>query len=141
MLQAMIQKLVRQAGTRDPFEIARQKHIIITEEPLGSIRGYYSRSHRQPVIHINSALSESQRRFTCAHELGHALLHPKANTPFLHSRTLFSFNRYEIEANRFAVWLLISDEDLAEYPDRTIPQLAQIFGVTPALMEHRLKGC
>ena len=141
MLQAMIQKLVRQAGTRDPFEIARQKHIIITEEPLGSIRGYYSRSHRQPVIHINSALSESQRRFTCAHELGHALLHPKANTPFLHSRTLFSVNRYEIEANRFAVWLLISDEDLAEYPDRTIPQLAQIFGVTPALMVHRLKGC
>ena len=141
MLQAMIQKLVRQAGTRDPFEIARQKHIIITEEPLGSIRGYYSRSHRQPVIHINSALSESQRRFTCAHELGHALLHPKANTPFLHIRTLFSVNRYEIEANRFAVWLLISDEDLAEYPDRTIPQLAQIFGVTPALMEHRLKGC
>lgn len=141
MLQAMIQKLVRQAGTRDPFEIARQKHIIITEEPLGSIRGYYSRSHRQPVIHINSALSESQRRFTCAHELGHALLHPKANTPFLHSRTLFSVNRYEIEANRFAVWLLISDEDLSEYPDRTIPQLAQIFGVTPALMEHRLKGC
>ena len=141
MLQAMIQKLVRQAGTRDPFEIARQKHIIITEEPLGSIRGYYSRSHRQPVIHINSALSESQRRFTCAHELGHALLHPKANTPFLHSRTLFSVNRYEIEANRFAVWLLIIDEDLAEYPDRTIPQLAQIFGVTPALMEHRLKGC
>ena len=141
MLQAMIQKLVRQAGTRDPFEIARQKHIIITEEPLGSIRGYYSRSHRQPVIHINSALSESQRRFTCAHELGHALLHPKANTPFLHSRTLFSVNRYEIEANRFAVWLLISDEDLVEYPDRTIPQLAQIFGVTPALMEHRLKGC
>ena len=137
----MIQKLVRQAGTRDPFEIARQKHIIITEEPLGSIRGYYSRSHRQPVIHINSALSESQRRFTCAHELGHALLHPTANTPFLHSRTLFSVNRYEIEANRFAVWLLISDEDLAEYPDRTIPQLAQIFGVTPALMEHRLKGC
>ena len=137
----MIQKLVRQAGTRDPFEIARQKHIIITEEPLGSIRGYYSRSHRQPVIHINSALSESQRRFTCAHELGHALLHPKANTPFLHSRTLFSVNRYEIEANRFAVWLLISDEDLAEDPDRTIPQLAQIFGVTPALMEHRLKGC
>ena len=136
----MIQKLVRQAGTRDPFEIARQKHIIITEEPLGSIRGYYSRCHRQPVIHINSALSESQRRFTCAHELGHALLHPKANTPFLHSRTLFSVNRYEIEANRFAVWLLISDEDLAEYPDRTIPQLAQIFGVTPALMEHRLKG-
>ena len=141
MLQAMIQKLVRQAGTRDPFEIARQKHIIITEEPLGSIRGSYSRSHRQPVIHINSALSESQRRFTCAHELGHALLHPKANTPFLHSRTLFSVNRYEIEANRFAVWLLISDEDLAEYPDRTIPQLAQIYGVTPALMEHRLKGC
>ena len=59
----------------------------------------------------------------------------------MHSRTLFSVNRYEIEANRFAVWLLISDEDLAEYPDRTIPQLAQIFGVTPALMEHRLKGC
>lgn len=138
-MRDIIAKLIRQYETRDPFAIARQRHIIVIEEPLGSIRGYYSRSYRQPFIHINNELTEPQRLFTCAHELGHAILHPKANTPFLRKNTLLSVNRYEIEANRFAVCLLIDDDQLREYGDCTIPQLARAFGVSEQLIEYRLK--
>ena len=133
-------KLIRHYETRDPFAIARQRRIIVIEEPLGSIRGYYSRSYRQQFIHINNGLTEPQRLFTCAHELGHAILHPKANTPFLRKNTLLSVDRYEIEANRFAVCLLIDDEELREYGDFTIPQLARAFGVSEELIEYRMKA-
>ena len=67
---------------------------------------------RQKQIHLNENLNEFEMRFTCAHELGHALLHPKANTPFLISSTYLSVNKLEIEANSFAIEMLLSDEDL-----------------------------
>ena len=47
--------------------------------------------------------------FICAHELGHAIFHPDANTPFLKRNTLFSTDRIEVEANLFAVHLLFSE--------------------------------
>ena len=139
-MRDIVAKMIRQYETRDPFAIARQRQIIVIEEPLGSIRGYYSRSYRQPFIHINNGLTEPQRLFTCAHELGHAILHPKANTPFLRKNTLLSVNRYEQEANRFAVCLLIDDDQLREYGDCTIPQLARAFGISEQLVEYRLKA-
>lgn len=139
MVHQIVSRLVRRYGTRDPFEIARLRHIILITEPLGSIRGYYSCSYRHQVIHLNSDLEENQLRFTCAHELGHAILHPKANTPFLRQNTLFPISRYEWEASRFAVCLLIDDSTLEEYDGCTIPQLAQAFGVSPELIAYRLK--
>lgn len=47
---------------------------------------------------------------TCAHELGHAILHPDENTAFLKKNTLFSTDKIEVEANTFAVELLLPDE-------------------------------
>jgi len=84
-----IKSLCSKAGTRDPFTIAEYLHIIVLQENLGSIRGYYNVVSRQKFIHINENLSDEEQCFTCAHELGHALLHPKANTPFLRENTLW----------------------------------------------------
>ena len=67
--------------------------------------------------------------FTIAHELGHAVLHPKANTPFLRDNTLFSVSRLEREANCFAAELLCPDEVLLEYPGYTVGELARILGI------------
>ena len=47
------------------------------------------------------------QRTVCAHELGHAVLHTHANTPFLRKNTFFSVDKLEIEANTFAALLLI----------------------------------
>lgn len=99
-------QLIQKYGTNDPFKIAKLSGILVVYEPLGSILGYYSKTHRSKVIHINNSLRNEQQLFTCAHELAHAVLHPDTNTAFLKSSTLYSTEKIEIEANTFAVDLL-----------------------------------
>lgn len=128
--------------TDDPFDIIAYKKILLLYENLGSINGYYSLVLRQKQIHINCNLSSFQQRFTGTHELGHAILHPKANTPFLIANTYQSVDKLEIEANKFAVEFLISDDDLWEcirYRDFSVDQTARYLGYHKELIELRLK--
>ena len=80
------------------------------------------------------------QRFTCAHELGHAILHPNASTPFLRSKTLFSVDKLEIEANTFATTLLIPDSAITENCNLTAEQLSYLLGYEQSLIELRLKS-
>lgn len=131
--------LVKKYKTRNLFELAKILGILIIYEPLGQMKGYYNTAFRKKMIHINNGLTEYEQKFTAAHELGHAVLHPKSNTPFLRNQTLFSIDKLEIEANRFAVELLISDEDITEVKHLTIEQMAAYFGVHKKLMKLRLE--
>lgn len=138
-MRELINKLYKKYYTTNPIELAKCLNINVIFEELGTINGYYNTAFRQKFIHINSNLEEHKQKFTIAHELGHAILHPKSNTPFLRENTLFSIDKLEIEANLFDVNLLISDEDLREYQDFTISQLSSIFGIHEKLIELRLK--
>ena len=69
------------------------------------------------------------QRFVCAHELGHAVMHPKANTPFMKRSTYFSIDKIEREANRFAVELLIPDSELKNYVGWMVNEVAAVYGV------------
>ncbi|MDF9495134.1 ImmA/IrrE family metallo-endopeptidase [Bacillus cereus] len=124
-------KIVKKHGTTNPFEIAKRKNIIVLFEDLGNTLGFYNTYKRFKFIHINNKIDEITQRFVCAHELGHALLHPKANTPFLRNKTLFSVDRLEIEANTFAVELLFTDEMISAYKDThlSLQEVAEIYGV------------
>ena len=110
-------RLMVKYGTSDPFVIAQQKDISVIYEELGSALGYYNRYKRIQFIHINNNASESFQKFICAHELGHAILHSDANTPFMKKNTFFSIDRIEIEANTFAVELLLPDKVVYEHKD------------------------
>ncbi len=135
----MVESIVEKHGTRNPIRIANDMGIQIIYEPLGLINGYFSTMCRQKQIHINSELDERRMLFTIAHELGHAVLHPHENTPFLKS-TLLSVNKLERESNLFAVKLMISDEDLEMFQENTTPQLACIYGLPEELIELRMHG-
>lgn len=139
-IRNLVAELCKAYGTRDPFELARLRNIILLYDPLGDIQGYYSKSLRQKFIHINQDLEELPMRFTCAHELGHSVLHPNTNTPFLRAETLFSVDRLEIEANRFAVNLLFTDEELEEIAQYPVEQIACAMGVPSNLAEYRMRG-
>ena len=75
---------------------------------------------------------------TIAHELGHAILHPKSNTPFLRANTLYSVNKLETEANRFMALLLHPATEIQDYAQcgYTLYQIADICGLTPELVEY-----
>ncbi|PEB71364.1 MULTISPECIES: ImmA/IrrE family metallo-endopeptidase [Bacillus cereus group] len=124
-------KIAEKHETTNPFEIARRKNIIVLYEDLGNTLGFYNTYKRFKFIHINNQIDETTQRFVCAHELGHAVLHPKANTPFLRNQTFFSVDRLEIEANTFAVELLLTDEMVSAYEDTclSIQEVAEIHGV------------
>ena len=137
-IKGLVRNLCKKYNTRDPFEIARQKDIILLYEPLGNINGFYSKTLRKQFIHINQDLDERQRHFTCCHELGHAILHPNLNTPFLREGTLLSVNKLEVQANKFAVDLMYSDSDLQEALNWTVEQTATWMGLPQRYAEYRI---
>jgi Zn-dependent peptidase ImmA (M78 family) len=110
-----VERLKKKHGTNNPIYIAREEHIEIMKEPLGSIRGYYNKYCRQKFIHINSDLDERQQYVTCGHELAHAQLHPDANTPFFRESTFYSVNKLERQANKFDAHLLVDINEIDKY--------------------------
>lgn len=130
-IKKMVSELVEKYNTNDPFKIAKHLGIKIAYEPLGSILGYYSKSHRTKVIHINEASNEERQLSTCAHELGHAIFHPDENSAFLKANTLYSTERIEVEANRFMIELLFNQG--GEQPV-TIQEATEMYGVPEQLL-------
>ncbi len=130
-IKQIVEKLVKKHGTNNPFEIASQKGIVLLFEQLGGIYGYHHSFKRINIIHINSELDESMQRFVCAHELGHAVLHPELSTSFLQKNTLFCMDKVEREANEFAVELLLPDDCIYTYrnTDMTIYEVATTYGI------------
>ena len=133
------ESLVQRCHTRDPFRIARDLGFLIIRCPLTGIRGFCQRLQRQKLLYIDSALTEPEARFVCAHELGHMLLHKGYNRIFMDSNTYFPVNRQEIEANRFAVFLLYDDGDLRFFLEHPVQLAADYLGVSVELAEYRLR--
>lgn len=140
-IKQTVEKLCRHYKTNDPFELAQCMGAMILFEQLGTVRGYYCRSYKQKVIHINVDENREQQAITCAHELGHSILHPNANTPYLRANTLYSIDKLEVEANRFMVQLLIPDFEMVEYflNEYTRSQIAKIRGIPEYLIDYRMQ--
>lgn len=132
------EKLMNMFSSNDPFYIAKCSGILIDYADLGETLGFYFRNCRIKVININHHLDEIMQRYVCAHELGHAILHPDANTPALRRSTFFSVDKIEIEAHKFAVEMLIPDNQINEYMKLSIYEIAGIFGV-PKELAHLKK--
>ena len=137
-----VQRLIRDYETSDPFRLARDKQIVVLYEDLGNYRGYYNKVYRQKFIHIHEDLDEVQKKITCAHELGHSILHTNTSTPYMRSNTFYSTNRYERQANLFAAHLLITDDFLREsldcYGELNIFRIAGDLGLPVELARLRL---
>jgi Zn-dependent peptidase ImmA (M78 family) len=135
-IERIVKKLVKSCKTNDPYEIAAQKNINVIQWNLHhEIMGFYKYIRRNKFIFINSNLDEDIKKFVCAHELGHSQLHHRVNTPFLKQSTYFSIDKIEVEANFFAVRLLLCDEDFQYY--ETKHQLLREHGI-PLEMERFL---
>lgn len=131
-IQQVVTKLVTKYKTTDPFELSSSMNIHLVPWDLHEeINGFYKYDRRNKYIFYNNNLSEELQRFVCAHELGHAVLHPRSNTPFLKTNTLFSVEKIEVEANTFAVELLLPNDFINDFKDTSLSiyEITKMFGI------------
>lgn len=133
-IKEKVQYLAKKYDTHSPYELADYLGICVYRIPLGSIRGYFYGERRIKQIFLNNELSDHTERFVLAHEIGHSVMHPKSNTLFLQN-TLFSTDRLEIQANKFAIELLLPDRTLMEHPDYTMQNWASLYGLPLEIIE------
>ena len=139
-IKKRVNQLVRKYKTRNPLEIAENMGCIIIRQPLNDVRGFYHYFQRNHIICIDDSLPEHIVKFVVAHELGHIILHKGSNAIFMDTNTFFVRNKLENQANKFAIELLITDDDICEYSDFTVSQLSRIFGYEKNLIELRLQN-
>lgn len=139
-IEKIVNKVVKKYCSRDPFEIIKGLDVVLVVTSLVGIRGFYQYFQRNHIIYIDESLSYTEKKFVCAHELGHMILHKNINAIFLDSKTQFVSNKYEIEADTFAMQLLISKEEIDSYcKEYTIEEISKIIGYSQKLIELRLK--
>lgn len=131
--------LVRRYNSRNPFEIIENLNVIVVFYPLERVRGFYQYFKRTNIIYIDERLSDKEKLFVCAHELGHMVLHKKSNAIFMDSRTHFKTDKFETEADLFAIELLISDEDIEENKNFTLEQMSKALGYEQRLIELKFQ--
>lgn len=138
-LKELVRKLIAKHETRDPFRIADEMGFITICTPLVEMRGFQQSAKRRRFIYINSKLDEQQQRLVCAHELAHHILHRDMNRMFMDRCTYMVSGKYENEANRFAVCLLYSDEELQPFLSRPTADAANYMGVSTILAGYRME--
>lgn len=142
-IKKIVQDLINTYQTNDIAVITQQMNVQIIEYDLDDeIHGFYRYVRRNKYIFINSNLAEHKKEFVCVHELGHVVLHPDVNTPFMRSNTYFSIDKIEHQANLFAVELLIPDELARKYisEQMTIYEIAALHHIPVKLVELKFKG-
>lgn len=138
-IKKIADNLAKKYETRNPFEIIRNLNVILVFYPLEGVKGFYQYFQRNNIIYIDERLDDNEKIFVCAHELGHMLLHKKSNAIFMDSRTHLNTSKYENEADRFAVDLLVSDSVIENHLDFSIDQFSRLFGYSKKMIELRLK--
>lgn len=82
---------------------------------------------------MDYVLSDEERKYVCAHELGHSLLHKGLNRVFMDTKTHMVTVRFELEADHFVVDLIYSGDELNEYRDYSLDTVAICLGVNSSL--------
>ena len=133
--------LIKEYGTTNPFNIARQLGISVLFNDLGTNNGLYHTleicNKTYHYIHINNNLSDTDKRYTMAHELGHFILHKGSNLHFLRRISRVPLSRQEIEADLFASYFIISDEEIKEI--NNISHISESFKLDYRICEERIK--
>ena len=137
-IKRLADRIARKYRSRDPFEIIQGMNAILVYTHLEEIRGLYQYFQRNHIIYIDDDLPDREQRFVCAHEMGHMLLHRKMNAIFMERHTFLNRNKFEIEANMFAMDLLVSDDILEEYREYTTEQLSRLLGYQEELLKLRI---
>lgn len=125
----LIERIVRENETRNPFTIARNQGIHILKTELIDIRGFYMRENGIDIIFVSSDLGERSAEYVCAHELGHHYKHRGLNRVFMDRYTYMLPDKYENEADHFAAQLLYGEPPLTSDDFLTDYELAECLNI------------
>ena len=143
-IKAIVDSLVNEYETTDPFIIAKALGIEVRFAEIGTLKGFYVVQHRIPYIVINNTLEYDTARIICAHELGHDRLHRKiAKSHMFNDFEMYLVNsKAELEANVFAANLLISDDsvELIRKNGYSINSAAAALYTSPELLKIKLEN-
>lgn len=131
-VKEIAENLINKYDTNNPFLLAEYMNVIVCEKDMHKeIMGFYKYNRKNKFIVLNMNLNKLLKKFTAAHELSHAILHPRSNTPFLKSNTLYPIGKIEKEANQLAVEILLPDKFIYEYQDTnmTINEIGGMYGI------------
>lgn len=143
-IKNIINDLVTEFKTRNPFELCDCLNIPILYEPLGNIKGFFQNTLNTPIIHLNYNLNEYEIKCVLSHELGHAVLHKDLNVCFLKHYTFSVTDKYENEANKFTAELLIDDSSLIDILEVnnliTCEDLSKYFSVPTDFISYKFSS-
>lgn len=135
-IKDIVEKLCKDMGTKDPFEIAERMDIQVHYLPLNEIRGIYLKAYGVMQVAINCDLPLQIKKFVMAHEIGHAILHPDVNS-LVFKTCMLNTGRQEVEANMFAIHMLLPNKDIEDNPQYTVDNWASILGLPREIIEMR----
>lgn len=136
---ALVKRLIKNIKTDSPFEICSCLNFIILDVPLIGIRGFYQYYNKNNIVYLSDNLEEHTKKFVCAHELGHAIMHRNTNEIFMDTRTFLKTSIYEHQADRFAIDLLLPNDDFMDgFEELSLSQIAHCYDVSEELMQYRI---
>lgn len=141
-IKNIVDYYVKKYDTRDPFQIAESLNIQIQIGQLGTPCGCYMFLKNHRCIFLNENLSDNEMKLVMSHELGHAVMHRKTNCYFIRNKTFLLDSKIELEANTFAINLLIPDDTIMEIIDNqncTLEYMSRVLGYNQKLIELRLR--
>ena len=141
-IEEVFSKLVKKHKTTDVFEICRLEHIIYREMDLHpEINGIYQYVMRNRIITVNKNLNQNDKRITCEHELGHAVMHKKYNCTYLKTKTFLNVDKLEKQADIFSSLFEIPVISKDMLIGKTLIEVANELNVSTELLELRLSIC
>lgn len=129
-----------------PSRIAAAMGVAVLADPNMIGSGHYEPqgASGNPLITYNPNENYVRNRFTIAHELGHHVLgHGTRDRDNPIDFTLSSFDQKEVDANKFAAYLLMPADSvkaaIAIAHVDSVEDLAKMFQVSKPAMKFRLK--
>lgn len=102
----------------DPFKILKEKNVLITFSDFDKLEGLLLFDNKkESVVSINLNRPVTRQRFTAAHELGHIMLHTEIKGDNFLCPIFGAKNQIEREADEFASYLLMPNEELNQLID------------------------
>lgn len=142
-IEKIVDDILQKYRTSDPFAICEQMGIFTyTAQLPPSLHGFYFCTADGKMICIKSGLSEKQRTVTCAHELGHAVLHPSLNSLFMKTQTYLEPGKYEREADYFCACMLLGNAAADMYGGAetyTVEDMARETGLTEEMIAMKFR--